>query len=134
MAAMSIVRPALIYFAAIFALGFVLGTLRTLWLAPAVGETAAVMAELPVMLAASWWAARRVLARSALPSRDAALAMGALAFALLLAAELALALGQSAAQWLASLTRMPGPLGLAGQALFGLMPALVWPVSGRTAR
>jgi hypothetical protein len=124
-----VIRSALAYFAAIFALGFVLGTMRTLWLAPRLGETGAVLAELPVMLAASWWCARRIVARAALPGRGAALALGGLAFALLLAAELALALllfGETAAAWLASLARLPGALGLAGQMLFGLMPALAW--------
>src|SRR5690606_39056760 len=52
-----ILHAALAYWAAIFALGFVLGTVRTLWLAPAVGELAAVALELPVMLGASAWAA-----------------------------------------------------------------------------
>lgn len=126
---MAVLRPALTYFAGIFALGFVLGTIRVLWLVPALGENAAVLAELPVMLAASWLWARRVLRRQPLASRSAALAMGCLAFALLLLAELALGLtlfGQSAGEWLAALGHLPGSLGLAGQVLFALMPALVW--------
>ena len=126
---MPILRHALIYLAAIFALGFVLGTVRTLWLAPAVGHLAAVAAELPVMLGASWWLARRMAARRPLPSRGAALAAGGIAFALLMGLELALGVvlfGQSAGQWLAALTTPPGALGLTGQALFALMPALVW--------
>ncbi len=124
-----IVRSALRYFAAIFALGFVLGTVRTLWLAPAWGNVPAVLAELPVMLGASGWLARRITLRAALPHRFAALAMGGLALALLLLAELALGmlvLGETPREWLASLTRPPGALGLAGQVLFGLLPALAW--------
>ena len=120
---------ALIYLAAIFALGFVLGTERTLWLAPAVGHLAAVALELPVMLGASWWLARRLAARSPLPTRSAALLAGLIAFVLLLALELALGValfGQSAQEWGAALATPPGALGLAGQVLFGLMPALVW--------
>jgi hypothetical protein len=88
-----------------------------------------VLAELPVMLGASWWLARRIVRRAHLPSRGAALALGALALALLLGAELALAMalaGETPRAWLASLARLPGSLGLAGQALFGLLPALVW--------
>ena len=126
---MPILRHALIYLAAIFALGFVLGTVRTLWLAPAVGHLAAVALELPVMLGASWWLARHLAARRPLPSRGAALAAGGIAFALLMVLELALGValfGQGAGQWLAALTTPPGALGLAGQALFALMPALVW--------
>lgn len=126
---MPVLRHALVYLAAIFALGFVLGTVRTLSLAPAVGQLAAVALELPVMLGASWWLARRLAARRPLPSRGAALAAGGIAFALLMVLELALGValfGQSAGQWLAALATPPGALGLAGQALFALMPALVW--------
>jgi hypothetical protein len=54
------VSAALRYFGLIFALGFLLGTVRTLLLAPATGATAAVLIELPVMLGASWLAARPI--------------------------------------------------------------------------
>lgn len=117
---------ALRYFLAIFALGFMLGTIRTLWLAPAIGATAAVLCELPAMLAASWWLAHRIVRRTRL-SPGAALGMGALAFALLMAAEALLAallVGQSLAQWAGDLVRTPGWIGLSGQVLFGLFPAL----------
>lgn len=126
---MPVLRHALIYLAAIFALGFVLGTARTLWLAPAVGPLAAVGLELPVMLGASWWLARQLAARRPLPSRRAALLAGLIAFVLLMALELALGMtlfGQSAQAWLAALATAPGALGLAGQALFALLPALAW--------
>lgn len=126
---MPLLRSAFAYFAGIFALGFVLGTVRVLWLVPRLGETAAVLIELPVMVTASWLWARRIVARHRLPSRRSALALGLGGLALLLLAELALGLtlfGQSAGQWLAALTTPPGALGLAGQVLFGLMPALVW--------
>lgn len=124
----SVIRPALAYLGVIFALGFVLGTVRTLWLVPLVGPTLAVACELPVLLGASWYWAGRVLARWPLPTRQAALATGALAFTLLLAGEwaLAVALGQTSAEWFAALTRPAGALGLAGQAVFALMPALRW--------
>jgi hypothetical protein len=125
----SILHAALAYWAAIFALGFALGTVRTLWLAPALGELAAVALELPVMLGASAWAAHRLTRRHAIAAPGPALAMGALAFALLLAAELALALalGRSAGEWLASLGEPPGLLGLAGQVAFALMPLALRP-------
>jgi hypothetical protein len=127
---MGLFRAALAYFAPVFALGFVLGTVRTLWLAPALGEVPAVAAELPVMLAASWLLARRVVRRHAVAGRGEALGLGLAAFALLLLAELALAVtlaGQSPADWAAALTRPAGALGLAGQALFALLPALALP-------
>jgi hypothetical protein len=126
---MSVLRAALAYWAGVFALGFVLGTLRTLWLTPLLGDLAAVAAELPVILAASWWWSVRVLRRHPQPTRGAALAMGALAFALLMGAELALGMalgGLSASAWLASLGSPAGALGLAGQVAFAAIPALRW--------
>ena len=128
-----VVKPALLYFAAVFALGFALGTLRVLWIAPRTGETVAVLAELPVMLGASWLAARALTRRYAIDRAGAALAMGAIAFALLMGAELLLALatGQDARAWLSGLARIPGALGLAGQVGFALMPVLARGRRGR---
>ena len=119
---------ATIYWAAILALGFALGTVRVGWLAPRIGASAAVLVELPVMLAASAWLARRLTRRYRIAAAHDALAMGALAFALLLASEAALAVlafGQAPRAWLASLATAPGALGLGGQLLFGAMPLLV---------
>lgn len=118
---------ALTYWAGIFALGFALGTLRSLWLAPAIGEVAAVASELPLMLLASWLFARHLVRRHRIAPGAPALAMGLAAFALLLASELALglfALGQSPGEWAAALLRPAGALGLAGQIAFALFPAL----------
>lgn len=117
------------YLAGIFALGFVLGTVRTLWLAPLIGPVAAVACELPLLLLASWWWATCLLRRYRLGSRGQALVMGGIAFALLMLGELALAVtmgGQSARHWLAALGEPAGALGLAGQIAFALIPALIW--------
>lgn len=122
------VKSGVIYFAMIFALGFVLGTVRVLWLVPAIGERNAVLAELPVMLTASWFAARWLVQRHRLISLRARAVMGLVGFALLMLAELTLAIaafGQSAADWLNSIFAMPGIIGLSGQILFALMPMLV---------
>lgn len=106
-----------------------LGALRTLWLAPRIGAEAAVLAEQVPMPIASWLTARALLRRWPLPGRRAALMMGAMAFALLMIAECALAVllfGQTPAIWAASLTTPAGALGLAGQVLFAAMPWFVW--------
>lgn len=124
---MPVLTAALAYWALVFAAGFALGTLRVLLLAPRLGETAAVAAELPVMLALSWYAAGAVPRRRPLPPGGPRLAMGALAFTLLLGAEAALgilAFGQAPAAWAAALATPPGALGLGGQALFALIPWL----------
>lgn len=124
MAAIRIAKAATIYWSAVFALGFVLGSMRVLWIVPSIGETRAVLAELPVMLAASWLAARWLVRRFGIGSAGEALGMGALAFVLLMGSEAALALvmGESLSGWLAAMTRTPGALGLAGPVASGLMP------------
>lgn len=121
------VAAAIAYAGRVFGAGFVLGALRTMWLEPAIGPLAAVAAELPLMLAISWVVCGRMLDRFAVaPDLRSRAAMGALAFALLLAAEYALARGFGAAssEYLARLASPAGALGLAGQALFALMPLL----------
>jgi hypothetical protein len=121
----------LAYWAVVFALGFVLGTIRVLWLAPLVGLVPATLIELPVMLTASWLAAGWLVRRFAIMRGGEALVMGILAFGLLMAAECALAvglMGQTPAQWLADLRQPHALIGLAGQMLFALMPW--WRVRG----
>ena len=122
---MIIARAAIAYWAVVFALGFVLGTVRVLWLVPLVGLIPATALELPVMLGASWMASGWLVRRFAITTGGAALATGGIAFALLMAAECVLATamtGQSAAQWLAGLRQPHALLGLAGQVAFALMP------------
>ena len=117
-------RFAVAYVGAVFVAGVVLGVLRTLWLAPAVGPVAAVALELPLMLALSALVAGRLLRRWPLPRGAAALA-GGLALLLLLAAEAGLSLlaGRDLAAHRALYGRPEAQLGLAGQVVFGLLPA-----------
>jgi hypothetical protein len=127
----AIALAAAAYWAVVFAGAFALGVARTLWLAPRIGALAAVACEVPLTLALSWWAARRIMARWGVTERGPALAMGLIAFTILMLAELALArllTGQSPGQWAAGLTTPAGVLGLGGQVLFALMP---WWVAGR---
>ena len=117
-----------VYFLLVFLAGFVLGTFRVLVLLPRVGELAAVLLELPVMLGLSWVLAGGLVARFAVPATGLARAvMGVVGFALLLAAEMLLAVtvfGQQVAAHLAHYATLPGAVGLAGQVGFGLMPLL----------
>lgn len=118
---------AIAYWALVFALGFVLGTVRVLWLAPLVGLLPATALELPVMLAASWWVAGRLIRRFGIAGSAEALAMGGMAFALLIGSECLLAFalsGQAPGDWLASLAEPHALLGLGGQAVFALIPWL----------
>jgi hypothetical protein len=114
------------YFGVVFAAGFALGILRVLVLAPKLGESVAVLVELPIMLAASWiacrWIIARVGVRQALTDR---LVMGGLAFAVLLGAEIGVsvfAFGRTLSAHVAQYQQLPALIGLAGQCLFGLFP------------
>lgn len=122
---MRVGTAAVTYWAIVFALGFVLGTVRVLWIIPLVGPMPATLLELPIMLAASWFAAGWILRRFAIATRREALTLGVLAFAMLMAAECVLAgvlSGETPAQWLAGLRQPHALFGLAGQAVFALMP------------
>lgn len=128
-----VIRAAASYWGVIFALGFVLGTVRVLWIAPALGLLPATALELPVMLGASWIASGWLVRRFSLAAGSEALAAGTLAFALLMAAECALAgvlADETPGEWLAGLASPHAVLGLAGQVVFALMP---WWRAGRGA-
>jgi len=111
-----------LYFAIVFVAGFAAGTVRTLWLAPRTGALAAVAIELPIMLSVAWVACGLVLRRYSRDSRRSMMALTA--FALLMAAELCLALafGATPQSFLESLITAPGLLGLAGQIAFAAIP------------
>lgn len=114
------------YFAIVFAAGFALGTLRTLVILPAVGETGAVALELPVMLMICWSSAGVVVRRWPL-AVGGRIAVGLLAFSHLQAAELGLfvfAFGRDLAGYMARLATLPGALGLVGQLAFAAFPAM----------
>ena len=114
-----------LYFALVFLFGFVLVIVRVLLVAQRLGQLTAVLAELPLILAASWAACGFLVARLRVPPDPAARGlMGALAFGLLIIAELllSLAFGGTPAGFAAGLATAPGLLGLAGQVAFALMP------------
>ena len=80
-----------VYFAVVFLIGFGLGAVRVLLFAPRLGEVGAVLLETPIMLAVSWFLARWSVRRFRVPRlRAARAAMGTIAFALLMIAELGL--------------------------------------------
>jgi hypothetical protein len=116
----------LVYFAGVFALGFVLGTARVLVLEPTLGPLWPLFIELPVILAASWWFCRRVI--QALKPGDnweARLLMGVSAFAFLMAAELLLStlvFGRTLMEHVSGWATAPGALGLIGQIAFASFP------------
>jgi hypothetical protein len=88
---MRVLAPSAVYFAIVFGAGFVLGTVRVIWLVPTVGVRIAELTELPLMLTVVYFAARWI-SRRFMAERDQSsrLIVGATALVLLLLAELIL--------------------------------------------
>jgi hypothetical protein len=122
------IRPGIAYFGLVFGLGFVLGSVRTLWVldAPTAGRLLGVLIELPIMLGASWFLCRGIIRRFAVaPTVAARAVMGGLAFVLLLLAELvvgALLFARTPTEHLVLYGDASYALGLVAQIGFGLMP------------
>ncbi|MCA1493842.1 hypothetical protein [Sinorhizobium alkalisoli] len=123
---MRAIRLGTLYFAAVFMVGFVLGTIRTLVLIPRLGGLGAVAVELPVILTAAWIICGWLLRGSTLTLSEAA-GTGAVAFVLLMLTEVAL----SAVLWhrtitehLALYTNPADLLGLAGQIAYASFPLI----------
>lgn len=123
---MRAIIAAVLYFALVFAAGFALGTVRTLLVAPRLGNEGAVLAELPLMLGVSWIACGFAIRRARLgPAMKDRVTMGALAFTLLILAETltgTLFLDRTLAEQAATYRSFPALIGLAAQILFALCP------------
>ncbi|KAG7370635.1 hypothetical protein IV203_019205 [Nitzschia inconspicua] len=130
------------YFVVVFGIAFILGTIRSLFIAPRVGDIPAVLIETPIILTVSWKAMASILRTNKTtmvpdcPSRKTnmtmgmqdRLVMGTAAFAFLITAELILsvtAFGKTPRQFYRELTTSPPHvIGLVGQTAFGLFPLL----------
>ena len=128
------VRPlkaGLLYFLAVFSAGFLLGTLRVLWLGPLIGERAAELLETPVLLGVAIAAAAWIVRRQGLEPRPGArLAMGITALACVLAAEFALVLplrGMTPAQYFAALDPLTGAVYYGSLVFVAALPLLAAP-------
>jgi hypothetical protein len=122
------VLAGLLYGLAIFSLGFALGTLRELILAPLIGRQPAVLIETPIILIASWFVAGWIIARRGVPALiGRRLAMGAAAFLLLMLGEALVAVGLMQRGLMAHLSgylSLSGFIELLPQIAFALFPAL----------
>jgi hypothetical protein len=130
------VKAGFAYFAMIFTLAFAMGVLRAMLVAPAVGDEGAVAIELLILLPVSWVAAGFLVRRFRVQGLGPRLAMGALALCLVLSGEAVLALGwldRSLVQFLNDFRKPGALLGLIGQTIFALMPA-VRLITGKVAR
>ncbi len=126
---MRILKPGTLYFVVVFAAGFVLGTVRTLWIAPRIGVRAAELMEAPVMLVVSILAAGWVVRRLAVPHTPShRLVMGAIALVLMLLAEFTVVLwlrGIPIRRYLATRDPVAATAYYVALGLFAIMPLLV---------
>lgn len=125
---MRTVTAAASYFALVFGAGSVLGSIRVPFLVPRLGERTAELLETPFMVVVVALAARFIVRRYSLPpSLVRRAAVGAMALALLIAAELLLAVAlqaSSISQYIASRDPVSGGVYLGALILFAAMPAI----------
>jgi ABC-type uncharacterized transport system permease subunit len=124
-----VVKAGVLYFALVFGLGFVLGTIRTLWVVPRVGARTAELMEMPIMLAVTIVAARWTVLRLSVPMMwSARLGMGCVALVLMLIAEFGFVLwirGLSIKEYFATRDPVSGTIYYVVLVVFAIMPLLV---------
>jgi predicted membrane-bound spermidine synthase len=129
-------KYALIYFAMVFAVGFVLGAIRVLYVVPLMGEDQAELLEAPLMVLVCYLSARYLVG---LVGEELTvghmLQIGLLALGLLLAIECTLVLtlrGMSVAEYVAAKQNLAGLAYLISLVLFALFPYLLYRLKYRS--
>ena len=126
---MQVVKAGVLYFAFVFAVGFVLGTIRTRWIVPRFGTRMAELMEMPIMLAVTIVAARWTVLRLSVPMVwSARLEMGCIALVLMLIAEFGFVLwirGLSIKEYFATRDPVSGAAYYLLLLVFAIMPRLV---------
>jgi hypothetical protein len=124
-----ILKAGVLYFIMVFAVGFVLGAIRTLFLVPRLGVRTAELMEAPAMFGASVLAARWVVRRFAMPPAwPGRLASGAIALGLMLLFEFTFVLwirGLTIPEYFATRDPVSGAAYLLTLTAFGGMPVFV---------
>ena len=119
---------ALVYFACVFALGFVLGAVRVTWLVPLIGERAAELIETPIMLVCIYVIASWLVRRFAAEQRIEYLYSGLVALAVMIVFEFTVVLflrGLSLSEYLATRDPISGSVYVVALLLFAGMPWVV---------
>jgi len=126
---MQVLMAGALYFAIVFGAGFVLGTLRVLWLVPNVGARTAELMEAPIMFTvivlAARWIVRHLDVPSAVPIR---LGMGGIALAPILVLDFTVVLwirGLSFSQYVDAFDPVAGTAYFSMLGVFAVMPLLV---------
>ncbi len=116
------------YFVLVFSVGFVLGAVRVLFVAPVIGEATAEILEAPLMVFASFVAARFVVRRFPAIERSAYVYSGLFALGLLLVFEFTVVLrvrGMTIAEYSDSRDPWAVAVYVLSLALFAAMPRAV---------
>ncbi len=114
------------YAVGVFAIGFMLGAVRVMFLVPLLGTTLAVAIELPIILTASWvLCGRAILLKQVSTEAPVRVAMGLAAFGVVMVGDLLVGLfifGLSTNDYVTRYSEFANMLGLAGQILFAIFP------------
>ena len=126
---MHVVKAGVLYFALAFGAGFVLGTIRTLWVVPRLGTRMAELMEMPIMLIVTIVAARWTVLHLSVPMMwSARVAMGCVALVLMLIAEFGFVLwirGLSIKEYFATRDPVSGAAYYLMLGVFAIMPLVV---------
>ena len=121
-------KAGLLYFLCIFALGFVLGAIRNIFVIPRIGPVAGVLLEIPVMLTVSWFLCSRLIIRYSVTAETKYLVIfGGTAFLSLMIVEPLVAVFLFKQPWsifIANIGTLPGTLGLLAQIVFSIIPVM----------
>jgi hypothetical protein len=120
---------ATVYFVALFALGFILGTIRVLFVVPRIGLFGATLAEVPLMLMAAFFMCRWSIERWQVPPTLSLRWAMSLWFLVLLARFETLVgvalFGRTLAGTWAGLATPAGLLGLSAQVIAAVLPLFI---------
>jgi hypothetical protein len=124
----NILKGAIFYFLGVFAMGFVLGALRNVFLVTYTGPMIAVLIEIPFILLFSWYFCLLLTGKLAIPPDvHGRLVMGGVAFACLVTGEILIAMllqhGRMT-DYLLSFDLPENRIGLVGQIAFALFPVI----------
>lgn len=126
---MQILKAGFLYFALVFAAGFVLGVFRELWVVPRFGPMMAELLEMPVMLVVVVLAARWTVRQCGVsPAPVRRFGMGLAALVLLVFVEITVVLSMrrlSFGEYLKGRDPVSGTLYLVMLGVFAIMPRLI---------
>lgn len=126
---MHTLKAGVVYFALVFGAGFVLGSIRVLWVVPRFGERTAELMETPLMLVVTILAARWITGRLVAPTtRSTRLGVGLVALGLLLVAEFTVVFwlrGLTIDQYFSNRDPVTGAAYIVMLGVFAMMPLLM---------